>query len=122
MGTLGGHILPGSFFICFSIWWSFITAIRFVQSKPRRSSDGSSAHRMLYRTSATMPCICLPGHKLRQAPMESWVKIILASIGIFGEIVTGMHFNYIRPINKDDASLYGCDSEGETMQCNFFLF
>ena len=110
MGTLGGHLLPGSFFICFSIWWSFITAIRYVQSKAHKLSNGRSCRTSIYQMSSAMPCICLPSERLRRAPVESWVKIVMASIGILGEFITGIHFNYIRPMNKDDAALFGCDS------------
>lgn len=112
MGTLGGHLLPGSFFLAFAIWWSFITSIRYVQSKLK--SPFRSDQLVGYKTTSTMPCICLPSKKLRRAPIESWVKVVLASIGLIGEFITAIHFNYIRPINKDDIILFGCDL-GEEM-------
>ena len=115
MGTLGGHLLPGFFFIGFALWWSYITAIRYVQSKLRRESNQPPA---IYHSTVTMPCICLPSRKLRRAPIESWVKILFTIIGILGEILTGLRFNYIRPLNKDDASYFGCESTGELLGIN----
>lgn len=113
MGTLSGHLLPGAFFMVFSIWWSMITAIRFVKSKYSSSSPSSSyktarSNQEGYRSSVTMPCICLPSRKLRKAPVESYVKIVLAFVGILGELVTGIKFNYVPTMNKDNALLFGC--------------
>lgn len=120
MGTLAGHLLPGFFFICISIWWSFITAIRFVLSKPKRNSTGYPGS-YIYRTSATMPCLCLLNDRLRRAPIESLIKFIFGSIGIIGEIATGIHFNYVRPVNKDDSSIFGCNSDGGMSICRFSI-
>lgn len=104
MGTLAGHLLPGSFFIGFAIWWSFITAIRFVQTRATT-----------YKATTTVPCICLPCSRLRRAPVESLTKIVLGTLGIIGEVITGLHFNYIRPPNKDNSKLFGCDSIGDQL-------
>ena len=90
MGTLGGHLLPGSFFILFGVWWSFITSIRFVQSKMKSPFKKNS--RIGYKGTVTMPCICMPCGNLRRAPIESWLKIIFGSIGLAGEIITGVHW------------------------------
>ncbi len=60
------------------------------------------------------PCICCPCTKLRRAPVErfillekieyfilefnseyiSYVKLIFATIGLLGEVITGVHRNY----------------------------
>ena len=93
MGTLGGHLLPGSFFIIFSLWWSFITAIRYAQSKMKSPYKKNSV--IGYRTSVTMPCICCPCGVLRRAPIESILKATLATIGILGEVITGFHWTKI---------------------------
>ncbi len=93
MGTLGGHLLPGSFFIIFALWWSFITAIRYVQSKMKSPYKKNSL--IGYKTTVTMPCICCPCGALRRAPIESILKATLAFIGILGEAITGFHWKKV---------------------------
>lgn len=93
MGTLGGHLLPGSFFIIFALWWSFITAIRYAQSKMKSPYKKNSI--IGYRSSVTMPCICCPCGVFRRAPIESILKATLATIGILGEVITGFHWTQI---------------------------
>ena len=93
MGTLGGHLLPGSFFLLFALWWSFITAIRYAQSKMKSPYKKNSL--IGYRSSVTMPCICCPCGVLRRAPIESILKATLALIGILGEVITGLHWHTI---------------------------
>ena len=58
MGTLGGHLLPGSFFIIIGLWWSFITAIRYAQMKMRTTHKKSGV--VGYKATVTMPFIILP--------------------------------------------------------------
>jgi hypothetical protein len=91
MGTLGGHILPGSFFIIFGIWWSFITAIRFTVSKNKSPFKKNSL--IGYKGTATMPCICLPSKRMRTAPIESILKIFFGSVGLLGEVITGISYS-----------------------------
>lgn len=109
MGSLAGHLLPGTFFLIFSVWWSFVTAIRYIQSKHLSSSKKSKS----YETSSTMPCICLPSKRLRRAPTESYIKFIAGLIGILGEFVTAIEFNHkVKPgIGKDDVSIFGCENQ-----------
>ena len=109
MGSLAGHLLPGTFFIIFAIWWSFLTAIRYIQSKHLSSVKKSKS----YETSSAMPCICLPSERLRRAPIESYFKFIAGLIGIFGEFVTAIEFNHVvKPgIGKDDVSIFGCENQ-----------
>lgn len=90
MGTLAGHGLPGSFFLIFGIWWSFITSIRYVQSKMKSPYKKNSL--VGYKGTVTMPCICLPCGNLRRAPIESILKATLAIVGIIGELWTGFHY------------------------------
>ena len=92
MGTLAGHLLPGTFFILFGLWHSFITSLRFIQTKMRSPYKKDELNQ--YKSSVSMPCICLPCSKLRRAPVESYVKLISATIGLLGEIITGIHRVY----------------------------
>ena len=87
MGTLGGHLLPGTFFILFALWWSFITAIRYVQMKMKSPFKKNGL--VGYKTTVTMPCICLPCGRLKRAPVESYVKLFFAAVGLAGELITG---------------------------------
>lgn len=43
-----------------------------------------------YKSTVTMPCICLPTQRLRRAPVESILKLVLASIALALEIATGI--------------------------------
>ena len=103
MGSLGGHLIPGSFFIMFGIWWGFITAIRYTQSKLK--SPLKKGKLIGYHTSVTMPCICLPGRRLKRAPIESFLKVILVSIALFIEAYTGFyHYEVHVPIKSTSSS------------------
>jgi hypothetical protein len=111
-------LLPGTFFGVFAIFWSFITAIRHVQSRrkwPLNGRNGRSARNLTvgYKSTVTMPCLCLPSRRLRQAPVESYVKLAFTLLGIVVETVSGFDFHHIPGFDKDDASLFGCDSNGE---------
>jgi hypothetical protein len=86
----GGHLIPGSFFIMFGIWWGFITAIRYTQMKLK--SPFKKGHKLGYNTSVTMPCVCMPCSRLKRAPIESYLKIVLVSIALFLEIYTGFYW------------------------------
>lgn len=110
MGSLAGHLLPGTFFILFSIWWSFLTAIRYIQSKYYSSAKKSKAN---YLAMTSMPCLCLPSGTLRKAPMESYFRFTAGVIGILGEFVTAIDFNHVvtAGIGKDDVSVFGCDNQ-----------
>ena len=108
MGSLGGHLLPGSFFIIFAIWWGFITSLRYVQTRVAANASRKTAHNRnkkplandaaanddaTYQTSVWMPCICLPcGPRARRAPIECWLKAVLAFIALVIEAYTAVSF------------------------------
>ena len=98
----GGHLLPGSFFLLFSIWWSFITAIRYVQSKLRSPYKKNAT--VGYKSTAWMPCLCLPCGPLKRGPVESYLKFFLALVGLLGEIITGLSIRY-KPISSLSKTL-----------------
>lgn len=50
-----------------------------------------------------MPCIFLPSKRLRRAPIESWLKLILGGIGLAGEVITGIHW-YADPVVSNPAT------------------
>jgi len=98
MGTFAGHILPGVFFGFFGLWWSFITSMRFIQSKMKSSPNKKGKNSLIgYHSSVTMPCVCLPCSGIRRLPIESFIKIFFCTVGVIGELVTGFH---TRPVPK----------------------
>ncbi|CAM4767351.1 unnamed protein product [Rotaria magnacalcarata] len=90
MGTLMGHILPGTFFAIFAIWWGFCVAVKHFHSCHSRNKARKPNP---YRSSTTFSCLCCPS-SLREIPLESYIKLIFISIGILGEAVTGLKHPY----------------------------
>jgi hypothetical protein len=89
MGTLLGHVIPGTFFIIFAIWWGFCLAVKhYYLHYRRRYSHGTHS----YRSTTTFSCICCPS--VRNIPCESYVKIVCANIGMLGEFLTGFVYSY----------------------------
>ncbi len=97
-----GHILPGVFFGFFGLWWSFITSLRFIQSKVKHPKKKNST--IAYYSSVTMPCACLPCSNLRRLPIESFIKVFFCSAGIIGEVITGIEYRKV-PKDKNLASM-----------------
>ncbi|CAF0729437.1 unnamed protein product [Rotaria sordida] len=91
MGTLMGHILPGTFFAIFAIWWGFCVAVKHFHSRHSRNKLRKPNP---YRSSITFSCLCCPSSALRQMPLESYLKLICVIIGILGEGVTGLKHRY----------------------------
>jgi hypothetical protein len=98
MGTFLGHILPGTFFISFAIWWSFSVCLRYIQCRNRNANSKTCIKK--YHSTVTMPCICCPT-RIRNFPTESFIKVIATIIGILGEIVTGIKIHPAPSINID---------------------
>lgn len=90
MGTLMGHILPGTFFAMFAVWWGFCVAVKHFYSY---HSKHKSRKPIPYRATTTFSCLCCPP-SLRQVALESYLKIICVTIGILGEAVTGVGRHY----------------------------
>lgn len=123
-GTLNGRLLlPGVIFIGIALWWSLITSIKYVQLlayniRRRCGESGLLITSHTYHTSVGMPCICLPSRRLRRGPVEPWVRIAIILFGIIEELVHGLHLNTAITTNVGDASLYGCDSNGNHVGAN----
>ena len=80
MGTLIGHILPGSVFIIFSLWWIVSIFQRYFRSK----FDPNFAK---YKNTATFSSQRLPN-----IPAEAYLKLLAAVAGIIVETVTGFEW------------------------------
>ncbi|XP_023331184.1 transmembrane protein 45B [Eurytemora carolleeae] len=75
MGSFMGHVLPGTFFISFSLWWMVSIYRRYFESRLSKRK---------YFNSSSFRCNCLSNF-----PLEAVIKLTLISIGIVGETVTG---------------------------------
>lgn len=80
MGSLLGHLLPGTFFISFSLWWIVSIFCKYFNSKLEPSQK--SAER--YENTATFKSMKWP-----HVPLEAFLKLLAAIIGIIAETVTG---------------------------------
>jgi hypothetical protein len=114
MGTLMGHILPGTFFAIFAIWWGFCIAIKHFHSC---HSTKKSRKPIPYRATTTFSCSCCPS--LREIPFESYLKLICVSIGILGEAVTGLKHNYDDTLKRKTWTFVEVNAQHITM---FFSF
>ena len=77
MGTLIGHLLPGTFFISFSIWWMVSIFRKYFSSKMDLKSQR-------YENTATFT-----SQKCPNIPIEAYIKLLATIAGIIGETVTG---------------------------------
>ena len=116
MGTLMGHILPGTFFALFAIWWGFCIAVKHFHSchskhKTRKPNS--------YYASTTFSCVCCPSSLLRQIPLESYLKLICVCIGILGEAVTGLKHPYNEKLKRKHWIFVEVNAQHITM---FFSF
>lgn len=99
MGTFTGHALPGSFFIGYSLWWTVQMFHRYYTCLQKNST---------FTSTPTFSCSCLCG-RLKTLPIEAAVKIVLAAIGITGEIYTGYNFQlekFTTPGNAQHATMF----------------
>ena len=80
-GSLGGHLLPGKYFIVFGLYLGFVTAVRYIETKHRSTyiliSNLSSSNK--HPLGFSMQCICLPCSSLKRAPIESIIKVFTIS-------------------------------------------
>jgi len=91
MGTLLGHIVPGTFFTIFAIWWSFCIAIKHYRLRKSRKL-------YIYHSTTTFPCLYCSS--CREIPMESYLKLICSIIGMLGEFVTGFTYLYDETLKR----------------------
>jgi hypothetical protein len=116
MGTLMGHVLPGTFFAIFAIWWGFCVPVKYFHScHSRKKSQKPNP----YRSSTTFSCLCCPSSSLRQIPLESYLKLICVTIGILGEAVTGLKHPYDDTLRRKKWTFLEGNAQHITM---FFSF
>ena len=113
-----GHILPGTFFAMFAVWWGFCLAVRNFHS---RHSTKKSRKPTPYRAMTVFPCTCCPSSSLRQIPLESYFKLICISIGILGEAVTGLKHPYDDTLKRQKWTFVEVNAQHITMFFSFGL-
>ena len=93
MGSYPGHVLPGSFFIVFGLWWwcNIVAVIaqaqaRFLRKRSftRRTNNCHFEIEFESRTWCKVPVLCL-----KRFPVEPCLKVIAATIGIMAELTKG---------------------------------
>ena len=82
MGSLPGHLVPGSMFIVIALWW-FIGEI--LHQRQLRIRAGSQARTQRSNSIQTLwyPCPC---PKLSQFPFEPLVRVMMVVIGVIIEL------------------------------------
>ena len=101
MGTFMGHVLPGSFFLFFGIWWTIQISARYYRCK--YSPKGPA-----YRSTVTF---LVPTRCCGDWQMEGYAKLLLCSFGLVMEIITGF--------NSSGSFAYMGNGQHATM---FFFF
>lgn len=99
MGTFVGHVLPGSFFISFAIWWSFTTTLRYLES--RKISLKHKTPVIKYKSSVAMSC---GSTWIKFIPLDSGIKLLATTFGMVSEIYGGLYYGTAWSINTDDKA------------------
>ena len=99
MGSLGGHLVPGSIFIIIGLWWIYSTWLRYFSCRQRR--------RTFYITTS-FPCHCC-GSRISQLPIESFFVIFGTILGILIELIAGFNRTY-DPITHHSSFYEGANN------------
>ncbi len=110
MGTLLGHLVPGTFFTIFAIWWSFCIAINHYRIRKSRKL-------YVYHSTTTFPCFCCS--LSRKFPMESYLKLFCVIVGMLGEFLTGFTHLYDERLKRKTWNFGENNAQHITM---FFAF
>ena len=116
MGTLMGHVLPGTFFAMFAVWWGFCIAVKHFHS---RHLSKKTRKPIPYRATTTFECLCCRSSSLRQIPIESYLKLIGVIIGILGEAVTGLKHPYDDTLQRKKWIFIEVNAQHITMYFSF---
>ncbi|KAF6029035.1 TMEM45A [Bugula neritina] len=96
MGTWLGHAAPGTFFICFSLWW----LVRSMHSYYSQSSGRK------YVNSLVKHCCCKTGC-FGRLPLDNWVLIFVAALGVIMEVATSVATkNFVVMGNRQHLTMY----------------
>lgn len=93
MGSLGGHLLPGTIFLLFSQFWIITASFKYAVWKRDSKLVSTSKHGSL---------------------LECYAKFILCLTGLLIELITAFDYLEVKDGHtKDDAFMFGCDSSGQ---------
>jgi hypothetical protein len=100
MGSFLGHIVPGTFFLLFSIWWTFSIFRRYFEvhfqnkfQSGEKQRKGGRSKLAEYRNVSSFLWRRKVGDDEFEWPLESWLKLVAVSVGMIGEFVTGFDPN-----------------------------
>ena len=134
MGSFPGHILPGSFFIVFGVWWWFHildmiakAQTRFLKQRDKRRANNFESN--IDFVSTTWQKVPVP--YLRAVPVEPSLKVIATTVGIIEELVrtdwrlTDKQGNFYHSNNFAHSTMYAIFLLGgvvETLRFYSILF
>jgi hypothetical protein len=95
MGSFEGHVIPSVAYTILSLWWGFVTAVKYVRMVKLGKSKFESV--------SAQPCFCCPTKTLRVLPIESFVKVFGLTFQVFMELGGGV--NRINPEDPTDTHL-----------------
>ncbi|KAJ7387160.1 Transmembrane protein 45B [Desmophyllum pertusum] len=119
MGSYAGHVLPGSFFVVFGLWWWFHALALIAKAQARLLRQRFSARRTAQNAAdfelefeSTTWCK-VPVAYIKRFPVEPCLKVIAASVGIIAELTKGEwslinksgHFSHLN--NFSHATMFG---------------
>ena len=89
MGSFAGHVLPGSFFIVFGLWWwlHILALIARAQARFSKRSDSRRTNNFAFEFSfVSTTWLQVPVPCLRAFPVEPCLKAIAATVGMIAEL------------------------------------
>ncbi|OWF43519.1 transmembrane protein 45B-like [Mizuhopecten yessoensis] len=90
MGSFPGHALPGSFFIVVSLWWTVNIVYYFNKARWTGQTYLCRSNFMLYRQTGPYKVV----------PVEAIFKIIFAVVGILGEFIWALKYDFGLPVGN----------------------
>ena len=111
MGSLGGHLVPGTIFIIIGLWWMYAAWLRYFMCRQRRRP---------FYVSISFPFHCC-GPRVARLPMEAFFVLFGTTLGILIELIAG--FNLVKDPKTGHTSFYeGANNlQHFTMYLMFFL-
>ncbi|XP_071523429.1 transmembrane protein 45B-like [Panulirus ornatus] len=102
MGSFMGHVLPGSFFTMFGLWWAYNIFQRYHLCQRVGRTTQDNGHRPTYTNTSTFPFSCYPG-----LPLEGILKVAVTTIGMTGELITAfVHGTFTHMGNSQHMTMY----------------
>ena len=111
MGSLGGHLVPGSIFILIGLWWTYSAWLRYFLCRQRRRP---------YYISSAFPFYCC-GPRIAKLPIEAFFVIFGTTVGILIELIGGFN-RTIDPVTHHMSFYEGANNlQHFAMYLMFFL-